>query len=109
MAARRVPSSDGGFINDLHEPFAQILEGLIQTHLNANPALGGSDLEAKSALRGSDPSASMTTSPTDVAVLALDQKTGERRYSPTSSRRFSHPKGLKRDGSLDVPDVHHIW
>ena len=34
---------------------------------------GGSDLDAKLAHGGSDPSASMTTSPTDVAILALDQ------------------------------------
>ena len=35
--------------------------------------LGGSDPDAKPALGGSDPSASMTTSPVDIAVLALDQ------------------------------------
>ena len=40
LAARQVPSLDGVFINDLHEPSARILEGLIQTHLDANPALG---------------------------------------------------------------------
>ena len=62
LAARQVPSPDGVFINDLHEPSARILEGPIQTHPNANLALGGSD-----------PSASMTASPADVAVLALDQ------------------------------------
>ena len=62
MAARRVPSPDGVFINDLHEPSARILEGPIQTHPDANLALGGSDLGA-----------SVTTSPADVAVVALDQ------------------------------------
>ena len=62
MADRWVLSPDRVFINDLHEPSARILEGPIQTHPDANLALGGSD-----------PSASMTTSPTDVAVLALDQ------------------------------------
>jgi len=40
LAARRVPSLDGVFISDLHEPFARILEGLIQTHPDANLALG---------------------------------------------------------------------
>ena len=62
MAAKRVPSPDGVFINDLHEMFTHILEGLIQTHLDANLALGGSDLGA-----------SMMTSPVDVAVVTLDQ------------------------------------
>ena len=62
LATRRVPSPDRVFINDLHEPSARILEGPIQTHPDVDPALGGSN-----------PSASMTTSPADVAVLALDQ------------------------------------
>ena len=62
MAARRDPSSSGVFINDLHEPFAHILEGPIQTHPDANLAL-----------RSSDPGAPMTTSPTDVVVVALDK------------------------------------
>ena len=53
---------DGIFINDLHEPSAHILEGPIQTHPDSDPALGGSD-----------PSASMMTSPADVVVLALNQ------------------------------------
>ena len=35
--------------------------------------LGGSDPDAKPVLGGSDPSASITTSPVDVAMLALDQ------------------------------------
>ena len=62
LAARRVPSLDGVFINDLHESSARILEGSIQTHFDTNLAPGGSDLGA-----------SMTTSPTDIAVVALDQ------------------------------------
>ena len=62
MAARRDPSPSGVFINDVHKPSARILESLIQTHPDAQPVLGGSD-----------PSTSMTTSPTNVAILALDQ------------------------------------
>ncbi|XP_066358532.1 uncharacterized protein [Miscanthus floridulus] len=58
---QEVSSLDGVFINDLHEPSTPILEGLIQTHLDTNLAFRGSDL-----------SASMTTSPVDVAVVALD-------------------------------------
>ena len=62
MTARRVLSLDEVFINDLHVPSACILEGPIQTHPDANLALGGSNLGT-----------SMTTSPADVAVVALDQ------------------------------------
>jgi len=62
LAARRFPSLDGVFINNLHEPSACVLERLIQTHPDANLALGGSNLGA-----------SVTTSPADVAVVALDQ------------------------------------
>ena len=62
LAARWNPSPSGVFINDVHKPSARILESPIQTHPNARPVLGGSD-----------PSTSITTSPTDVAVLALDQ------------------------------------
>ena len=62
LAARWDPSPSGIFINDLHKPSARILEGLIQTHPDAKPALGGSD-----------PSTSMTTSLANVVVLALDQ------------------------------------
>jgi len=62
LAARRVPSPDGVFINDLHEPFARILEGPIQTYPDANLVLGGSDLGA-----------SVTTSLADIAMVALDQ------------------------------------
>ena len=50
------------FINDVHEPSARILEGLIQTHPDAKPVPGDSN-----------PSAFVTMSPADVAVLALDQ------------------------------------
>ena len=73
LAARRDPSPSGVFINDVHEPSACILEGPIQTHPDANPAHRGSDLDAKLAPGGSDPSTFMTTSPTNVTVLALDQ------------------------------------
>ena len=62
MAARWVLSPDGVFINDLHEPSARILEGPIQTHPDANLMLEGSDLGA-----------SITMSPADVAMVALDQ------------------------------------
>ena len=62
LAARQDPSPSGVFINDVHEPSARILEGQIQTHPDTKPALGGSD-----------PNTSMMTSPTNVAVLALDQ------------------------------------
>ena len=62
MAARRVPSLDRVFINDLHEPSAYILEDPIQTLPDANLVLGGSDLGAFG-----------MTSPADVAVVALDQ------------------------------------
>ena len=32
LAARQDPSPGGVFINDVHEPFAHIMEGPIQTH-----------------------------------------------------------------------------
>ena len=84
MAARRDPSPSGVFINDVHEPSARILEGLVQTHPDAQPTPGGSDPDAKPmpggsnpnakpALGGSDPSTSVTTSPANVAVLALNR------------------------------------
>ena len=73
LATTRDPSLAGVFINDIHEPFARILEGPVQTHPNAQLAPGGSDPDAKPVLGGSDPSASMTTSPADITVLALDQ------------------------------------
>ena len=60
LATRRDPSPSGVFINDIHEPSARILEGLTQTHPDAQPTLGGSD-------------PSTSTSPANVAVLALDQ------------------------------------
>jgi len=71
LAARRDPSLSGIFINDLYEPSARVLEGPIQTHPDAKPAPGASDPDAQPALRGSDPSTS--TSPANIAVLALDQ------------------------------------
>ena len=73
LAARWDPSPSRIFINDLHEPSARILEGSIQTHLDAKLVPGGSDPAAKPALGGSDPSTSMMTTPVDIAVLALDQ------------------------------------
>jgi hypothetical protein len=62
LAARRVSSPDGVFINNLHEPSTHILEGSIQTHFDANLALRVFDLGA-----------SMMTSPVDIAMVALDQ------------------------------------
>ena len=62
LAARRVPSLDGVFINDLHDPSARILEGPIPTHPDADPAL-----------ESSDPSASMTMLSADVIMVALNQ------------------------------------
>ena len=62
LAARRDPSLSRFFINDLHEPSTRVLDSPIQTHPNA-----------KLALRGSGPSASMMMSPPNVTVLALDQ------------------------------------
>jgi len=62
LTAKRVPSPDGVFINNLQEPFARVLEGPIQTHPDTNLALGGSDLDA-----------SLTTSPADIAMVALHQ------------------------------------
>ena len=73
LVTRWDPSSAGVFINNIHKPSARILEGPIQTHPDTKPAPGGPDLDAKPVLGGSDPSASMTTSPADVAVLALNQ------------------------------------
>ena len=62
LAARWDPSPSRIFINDLHESSARVLEGPIRTHPNASPVLGGSD-----------PGASVTMSPTDVAMVALEQ------------------------------------
>ena len=73
LAARRDPSPSGVFINNIHESSARIREGLVQTHPDTQPAPGGPNPDAKPALRGSDPSTSMTTSPANIAVLALDQ------------------------------------
>ena len=103
LAARWDPSPSGVFINDLHEPSTHILEGPVQTYPDANPTLGGSDANTKPALGGSDPSASMTRHPPTSPYWHSIKPTGECRYSPTSSRRSSHPKGLKPDESLDAP------
>ena len=84
LAARRDSSPSGVFINDIHEPSARILEGPTQTPSDAQlvlegsdpdakPAPGGSNTNAKPVLGGSDPSTPMTTSPTNVAILAVDQ------------------------------------
>ena len=43
LATRRDPSQSRVFINDIYEPSARIMESLIHTHPNAQPALGGSD------------------------------------------------------------------
>ena len=42
LAARRVPSPDGVFNNDLHEPSARVLEDPTSLWLNPDQALGGS-------------------------------------------------------------------
>ena len=71
-----MPSPYGIFINDLYESSAHVLEDPIQTHSNTNLACGGFDLptclDPDRVLGGSDLGASMMTSPTDVAVVALD-------------------------------------
>ena len=76
LAVRRALSLDGVFINDLHKPFARILEDPIQTHSNTNLARGGSDLsmcpDPDQLLGGSDPSAFMATSPVNIVITALD-------------------------------------
>ena len=73
LAARRDPSPSGVFINDVHEPPTRILECPIQTHPDAQPALRGSNPNAKPARGGFDPSTSMMMSPANIAILALDQ------------------------------------
>ena len=73
MAARRDPSPIRVFINDLHEPSARILEGPTQTRPDGQPMIGGSAPDAQPAPGGSNPSTSITTSPADVVLLALDQ------------------------------------
>ena len=99
LAAKRDLSPSGIFINNLHEPSARVLEGSIQAHPDAKPMPRGFDPDAKPMLGGSDPSASMTTS----LYWHSIEPTSKCCYSPTSSRRFSHPKGLKLDRSLDAP------
>ena len=76
LAARRVPSPDGVFIHDLHEPSALVLEDPTQTHSNTNLALEGSDPptcpDPDQVLGDSDLGASTATSPDDIAVMALN-------------------------------------
>ena len=73
LATRQDPSPSRVFINDIHEPSAHILEGLIQTYPAAQPALGGSDPNAEPVLGGSNPSTPKMMSPANITVLALDQ------------------------------------
>ena len=76
LANRREPSTDGVFVNDLHEPSAHIQQNPTQTHSNTNLALGGSDPptcpEPDRALGGSDLGASMATLPGDSAIMAVN-------------------------------------
>ena len=48
LAARRVPSPDGVFINDLHETSAHVLEDPTSLWLNPDQALEGSSVPARS-------------------------------------------------------------
>ena len=74
--ARREPSADRVFVNDLHEPSARIREDPTQMRSNMNLALRGSNpstcLDLDLVLGGSDIGASMATSPGDIAMMALD-------------------------------------
>jgi len=76
LAAKRVLSPDGVFINDLHEPSARVLEDPTQMHSNTNLALRGSDPsmcpDPDQVLGGSDLGASMVMSPSDITMMALD-------------------------------------
>ena len=76
LAARQVPSPDGVFINDLHESSAHVLKDPIQMHFNTNLSRGGSNLltypNPDQLLDCSDLGAFMATSPTDIAIMALD-------------------------------------
>ena len=76
MAARRVLSPDGVFINDLHEPSARVLKDLTKTHSNTNLVPRGFDPpmcpNPDQMLGGSNLGASMATLPADIAVMALD-------------------------------------
>ena len=70
-------SLDGVFISDFYEPSARVIEDPIQMHSNTNLSHRGSDLlmcpDPDQVLGGSNLSASMATSPTDVTLVALDQ------------------------------------
>ena len=76
LVTRRVPSLDGVIIKDLHEPSARVLEDPTQTHSNTNLVPGGSTPPTcpnpDQVLGGSNLGASMSTSPTDIAMMALD-------------------------------------
>ena len=61
LAARRVLSPDGVFVNDLHDPSAYVVEDPTPLWLNPNQVLGGSILGA-----------SMATLPANIAMMALD-------------------------------------
>jgi len=76
LAAKRVPSPDGVFINDLHEPSARVLEDPTSLRLNPDQALGGSDALTRSdpdqAPGGSGPDIPIAKSTGDTAVMTLD-------------------------------------
>ena len=76
LATRQVPSPDGVFINDLHEPSTHVLEDPIQTHSNTNLACRGSDLptcpDPDQVHGGFDLGAFMAISPANITIMALD-------------------------------------
>jgi len=76
LVARQEPPADRIFVNDLHEQSTCIREDPTQTHTNTNLALGGSDPptcpDPDRALGGSDLSACMATSPSDITMMALN-------------------------------------
>ena len=76
LAARRVPSLDRVFINDLHELSAHVLEDLTTLWLNPDQALEGSGAPMRSdpdqALGGSGPDIPITMSIGDTAMMTLD-------------------------------------
>ena len=76
LAVRRVPSLDGVFINDLHEPSTHVLEDPTPLRLNPDQVLGGSSVPTRSnpdqALVGSCPNIPITTSTGDTAMMTLD-------------------------------------
>ena len=76
LAARRVPSPDGVFIIDLHEPSAHVLEDPTSFWLNPGQALGDSSAPTRfdpdQALGGSGPDIPIATSIGDTVVMTLD-------------------------------------